>query len=48
MFYWATRGLNRWADEVDGETITKESNGGKNGPADRFDAGRGSRSFSQL
>ncbi|MBD9635978.1 peptidoglycan-binding protein [Ensifer sp. ENS07] len=37
LFYWDTRGLNRWADEGDAETITKKVNGGKNGLADRFD-----------
>lgn len=37
LFYWDTRGLNRWADEGDAETITKKINGGKNGLADRFD-----------
>lgn len=37
LFYWDTRGLNRWADEGDAETITRKINGGKNGLADRFD-----------
>jgi putative chitinase len=37
LFYWDTRGLNRWADEGDAETITKKINGGKNDLADRFD-----------
>jgi putative chitinase len=37
LFYWDTRGLNRWADEGDAETITKNINGGKNGLAGRFD-----------
>ena len=37
MFYWATRNLNRWADEGDAETITKKINGGKNSLADRLD-----------
>nr|WP_234837936.1 glycoside hydrolase family 19 protein [Sinorhizobium medicae] len=37
MFYWATRNLNRWADEGDAETITKKINGGKNGLADRLE-----------
>ncbi len=37
LFYWDTRGLNRWADEGDAQTITKKIKGGKNGLADRFD-----------
>lgn len=37
LFYWDTRGLNRWADEGAAETITKKINGGQNGVADRFD-----------
>jgi putative chitinase len=37
LWYWDTRGLNRWANQGDAETITKKINGGKNGLADRFD-----------
>ena len=36
LFYWDTRGLNRWASEGDAETITKKVNGGENGLADRL------------
>lgn len=36
IWYWDTRGLNRYADEGDTETITVKINGGKNGLADRF------------
>jgi putative chitinase len=37
IWYWTTRGLNKWADQNDIETITKKINGGKNGLADRID-----------
>jgi putative chitinase len=37
IWYWDTRGLNKWADQNDIETITKKINGGKNGLADRID-----------
>ncbi|ATE84737.1 chitinase [Sinorhizobium sp. LM21] len=37
IFYWEERGLNRWADQGDVETLTKKINGGKNGFADRVD-----------
>ena len=37
IWYWTTRGLNKWADQNDIETITKRINGGKNGLADRID-----------
>ncbi len=37
IWYWDTRGLNKWADQNDIETITKRINGGKNGLADRID-----------
>ncbi|YCI04683.1 hypothetical protein M1D34_22920 [Ensifer sp. D2-11] len=37
LFYWDTRGLNRWADEGFAKTITKKVNGGKNGLSDRID-----------
>ncbi|OCC05095.1 chitinase [Labrys sp. WJW] len=37
LWYWSTRGLNRYADRNDIETITKKINGGLNGFADRLD-----------
>jgi putative chitinase len=37
LFYWDTRNLNRLADQGDIETITKKTNGGMNGFADRVD-----------
>lgn len=33
--FWKWKGLNRWADEDDVETITKKINGGYNGLSDR-------------
>lgn len=37
IWYWTTRGLNKWADQNDIETITRRINGGKNELADRID-----------
>ncbi|MBY3257052.1 glycoside hydrolase family 19 protein [Rhizobium laguerreae] len=37
LFYWDTRNLNRLADQGDIETITKKTNGGMNGFADRVE-----------
>lgn len=37
LWYWTTRGLNKWAAQGDIETITRKINGGKNGLADRMD-----------
>lgn len=36
IWYWSTRGLNRYADAGDIEMITKRINGGLNGYADRL------------
>lgn len=36
IWYWDSRGLNRYADQGDVETITVKINGGKNGLADRL------------
>lgn len=36
IWYWNTRGLNRWADAGDQEKITKLINGGYNGHLDRL------------
>lgn len=37
IWYWDTRGLNRYADQGDIEMITKKINGGLNGYQDRLD-----------
>jgi putative chitinase len=37
LFFWDTKGLNKWADVGDIETLTRRVNGGKNGLADRID-----------
>lgn len=37
LFFWDTKGLNKWADVGDIETLTRRVNGGKNGLADRMD-----------
>ncbi|EPE99547.1 peptidoglycan-binding protein [Rhizobium grahamii] len=37
LWFWDTKGLSRWADQGDVETITKRVNGGLNGLADRID-----------
>ncbi|MCJ8519034.1 putative chitinase [Pseudorhizobium tarimense] len=37
ILYWTSRGLNKWADQNDPETICLKINGGKNGLADRLD-----------
>jgi len=34
-WYWKTRGLNKWADKGDFQTITRRINGGLNGFAER-------------
>lgn len=36
IWYWTTRGLNRFADAGDAENITRRINGGLNGYADRL------------
>lgn len=36
IWYWATRRLNRWADQGDQETVTRRINGGLNGYRDRL------------
>lgn len=36
LWYWDSRGLNRYADQGDVETISLKVNGGKNGLADRM------------
>lgn len=37
LWYWQTRGLNKYADRGDVEMISRRVNGGTNGLADRFD-----------